>query len=125
MPWAVETLTASAILLAPLGRPAFHLHHWLIGWLVALVARHPPWWSDATQAVAIGVYLNGIVVYGRDPLLGCDAVFFAVGGSGCDPAWLCTRLGVPPALAGLNLTHAQKAGPSALDWRNCTRTSKY
>ena len=48
--------------------------------LAAALPRYAPWWSRATQAWFIGGYLNGIAVYGRDPVLACADVYFRAWG---------------------------------------------
>lgn len=57
----------------------FHLHHWFAGFLVGMHCNFDVWWSRATMAWCWGAYLNGIAVYGRDPVLTCEyALFLAV-----------------------------------------------
>ncbi len=54
----------------------FHIHHWFYSWFIACQCNFTPWWSRATQAWFFGGYLNGIAVYGRDPILVCEAAFY-------------------------------------------------
>ncbi|EKX39483.1 hypothetical protein GUITHDRAFT_76391 [Guillardia theta CCMP2712] len=85
----LSTLLSDAILgfllfLFPqIADPAFHLHHWFVAWLVAMLARFEPYWSRGTQMFFVGYYINGIAVYGRDPLLACANVAFLNTKMGC------------------------------------------
>mmetsp|Transcript_10912 Transcript_10912/g.31319 ORF Transcript_10912/g.31319 Transcript_10912/m.31319 type:complete len:272 (+) Transcript_10912:452-1267(+) len=81
--WLVESFASIGVAVVPAFRASFHFHHWLLGWIVAVLARHPPWWSELTQALALGVYVNGIAIYGRDPVLGCEAVVFRATSTYC------------------------------------------
>ena len=55
----------------------FHIHHWFYSWFLACQCNFTGvWWSRATQAWFFGGYLNGIAVYGRDPILVCEAAFY-------------------------------------------------
>lgn len=64
--------------------PYFHFHHWFAGWLLGMHANLPNvWWSRATMAYFWGMYVNGIAVYGRDPLLTCDYARFVVQDLAC------------------------------------------
>ena len=53
-----------------------HLHHWFIAFLLGPHASFDVWWSRATHAFLLGMYLNGIAVYGRDPILGCNYGYY-------------------------------------------------
>jgi hypothetical protein len=41
------------------------------------------WWSIGCMAYCYGMYINGIAVYGRDPLLTCDYANFIVKDLNC------------------------------------------
>jgi len=107
-----ELLVISAIFIIPRAvRPSFHAHHWYTAWLAALFCRLPRWWSRSPQAFFLGYYLNGIAVYGRDPVLMCEAAYDSAYYLGC--AWFrsCVwRVG--------NYT----AAPRFIEpnWRTCT-----
>ncbi|KAL3919277.1 MAG: hypothetical protein SGILL_003834, partial [Bacillariaceae sp.] len=54
----------------------FHLHHWYAGWLLGMHANFDVWWSRFAMAWCWGMYINGIAVYGRDPVLTCEYAYF-------------------------------------------------
>lgn len=73
---AAEIVMVAVIFVAPrASEPAFHAHHWFLAWLLALFCRLPTSWSRATQAFLIGYYVNGIALWGRDPVLTCQTAF--------------------------------------------------
>ena len=53
-------------------RPSFHPHHWFLAWLLGCHVNQRFWWSIALQGFLWGIYINGVAVYGRDGLLGCE-----------------------------------------------------
>lgn len=61
----------------------FHLHHWYGMWLLGMHANAPEWWSRAFMAYCLGSYVNGIAVYGRDPVLGCRYAFYRSTSQSC------------------------------------------
>ena len=54
----------------------FHLHHWFGMWWLGMQVNAPEWWSRCFMAYCLGSYINGIAVYGRDPILGCKYAFY-------------------------------------------------
>jgi len=42
------------------------------------------WWSKLAMAAAWGQYINGIAVYGRDPIFACSHAYFSIRGNGCN-----------------------------------------
>jgi hypothetical protein len=54
-----------------------------VGWLFGMHANFDVWWSRATMAYFFGMYVNGIAVYGRDPLLTCEYAYFVSKDQGC------------------------------------------
>ena len=42
------------------------------------------WWAGSFQAYALGSYINGITIYGRDPILGCQHLSYLSTNLGCD-----------------------------------------
>jgi len=73
----LEMTTFFILLLAPVAsNPNLHLHHWFCALLLAPHANFDIWWSRATFAFLMGMYINGISVYGRDPVLGCDYGYY-------------------------------------------------
>jgi hypothetical protein len=74
---AVEVALFAFCFLAPvITSPYFHFHHWFAGWLVGMHFNFDVWWSTAAMAWCHGLYINGIAVYGRDPVLTCDYAYF-------------------------------------------------
>eukprot|EP00536_Pseudo-nitzschia_multiseries_P015740 jgi/Psemu1/43619/gm1.43619_g len=80
-----EWLACLVVFVAPVATsPYFHFHHWFAGWLLGMHANwHDKWWSRATMAYCWGMYVNGIAVYGRDPLLTCDYARFLLEDQNC------------------------------------------
>ena len=66
-----------------LGDGDFHIHHWFYSWFLACQCGFDPWFSRATQAYFLGGYLNGIAVYGRDPILVCEAAVYRAENGRC------------------------------------------
>ena len=78
--WIVagEFLVCVGVFVGPkITSPYAHFHHWFAGWLLGMHANLPNhWWSRATMAWCWGTMVNGIAVYGRDPVLTCDYARF-------------------------------------------------
>lgn len=75
----VEAMTLFCLFILPyvaLASDSFHLHHWFIMWWLGMQSNAPEWWARSFQAFAIGSYINGIAVYGRDPILECKHAFY-------------------------------------------------
>ena len=62
---------------ATLSGNAFHMHHWFVMWWLGMQSNAPELWSRSFQAYALGSYINGIAVYGRDPILECEYAFYS------------------------------------------------
>lgn len=74
---SLEWLLCLLIFLLPfVNNPSFHLHHWYVSWMVGMHANANTLWSQATLAYLWGNYINGIAVYGRDPILSCAYPFY-------------------------------------------------
>lgn len=72
-----EICICGIFFLAPvISSPYFHFHHWFAGWFIGMHCNYNTWWSRATMAWCWGMYINGIAVYGRDPVLTCDYAQF-------------------------------------------------
>jgi len=115
----VELLLCVLFLLVPLmTSPYFHLHHWYIGWWIGMHANFDVWWSRATMAWCWGLYMNGIAVYGRDPVLTCGYAYFLSLQQKC-PYLDCYLEGISntPAPSPTNQTVKEMIPP---DWRNCS-----
>lgn len=64
--------------------PYFHFHHWFAGWFFGMHANlYDVWWSRMTMAYFWGMYINGIAVYGRDPMLTCEYARFVTVDQSC------------------------------------------
>ena len=94
----------------------FHIHHWFYSWFLACQCNFDPWWSRATQAWFLGGYINGIAVYGRDPLLVCEAAFYrAIPGNGnCGFMEMLDRCVLPGTNETVHVT------VNTADWWTCT-----
>jgi len=65
----------------------FHAHHW---WLALVGGMHVNLrysWSFGLQALLFGFYLNGLAVWGRDQVLGCEQAEFESKQQGCYWSW--------------------------------------
>lgn len=103
-------------LLPQVSHDNFHLHHWYVGWLVGMHCNFDTWWSRATMAWCWGLYVNGIAVYGRDPLQTCDYAFYISKDTRCSFLSCFMHQEVGPH----NETHTVYNTPVELDWRNCS-----
>ena len=75
-------------------------------------------WSRLAMAWCWGMYVNGIAVYGRDPVLTCEYAYFLTLDNRC-PYISCYLEG----LADKNNTKVKEMAP--VDWRNCSATDDY
>lgn len=112
--------------------PYAHFHHWFAGWLLGMHANlHNEWWSRATMAYCWGMYVNGIAVYGRDPLLTCDYARFLAIDQNCPISMIGNDLGQDNSRGGglisflgellfglANGGGFEESNPP--NWRNCT-----
>lgn len=112
-----ELLVVVGLFVAPrVLEPSFHMHHWYTAWLLALVCRLPVLWSRAAQALLIGAYINGIAVYGRDPVLACQAAFDLAYNEQCQFYIQCV---VPPPPGSAPGTPGAPTTFTPPDWRTC------
>lgn len=91
----------------------FHMHHWFAGWLMGMHFNYDVWWSRLAMAWCWGMYVNGIAVYGRDPVLTCEYSYFLTLDNRC-PYIECYLQGINDT----NNTNVTKMEP--VDWRNCS-----
>ena len=85
---AIEMGAVSALVLKPImASPDFHPHHWFIAILLGIHINQRFWWSLTLQGFLWGVYINGIAVYGRDGLIGCDEVKYRSEDQFCPVVW--------------------------------------
>ena len=110
----IESVVLTCIFILPFASDNnFHLHHWFGMWWLGMQANAPEWWSRAFQAYCLGCYINGIAVYGRDPILGCKMAFYRSTNANCS-YMSCYED------TGENGTHYKPfIGP---DWRTCNAT---
>lgn len=111
----IESVMLASVFIMPFAsNNNFHLHHWFGMWFLGMQSNAPQWWSRAFQAYCLGSYINGIAVYGRDPILGCNMAFYRSTNANCD-YMSCYDAG------GGNGTHHYKPF-IAPDWRTCNAT---
>jgi hypothetical protein len=68
----IELAASFVVFLLPyMGSAFFHLHHWYYGWLIALHCNVDAWWSRLCRSVFFGIYINGVAIFGRDPIMTC------------------------------------------------------
>lgn len=111
----IESVILAFVFILPfVSNNNFHLHHWFGMWFLGMQSNAPEWWSRAFQAYCLGNYINGIAVYGRDPILGCNMAFYRSTNANCE-YMSCYDAG------GGNGTHNYKPFV-APDWRTCNAT---
>lgn len=55
----------------------FHLHHWYYAWFLGMHCNlHEKWWSELARYVLWGIYVNGVAIFGRDPVLTCSLTLY-------------------------------------------------
>jgi hypothetical protein len=121
----VEVSVAFGFYFAPLiGSPYFHPHHWYVGWLAGMHFNFDKWWSRACMAFMWGAYINGIAVYGRDPVLTCEYAYFLTIDQSC-PYVNCYIEGLanPPNATDTKSNHTAVKPMVPPDWRNCSADS--
>ena len=103
-----------------------HLHHWLAGWLIGMHCNIADrWWSRVALAWGWGVYINGIAIYGRDPVLTCGASYYWSNNLHC-PYLDCYQQGLLEAAQRnhTNDPHTPPVKPMIPpNWRNCSADS--
>jgi hypothetical protein len=103
----IEALATIAVFLLPYvfsGSAFFHLHHWYYGWLVAMHCNIDVWWSRLARSVFFGLYINGVAIFGRDPIMTCAVTLYQSQNQAC-----------PYIEAYENYTLTQLAHDSGLD----------
>lgn len=108
--------TVLLFLVPPLQSNFFHFHHWFAAWLVGMHCNyHGNWWSTYVQAWCWGCYINGIAVWGRDPVLTCGYAFYMSAEQSC-PYLACY---IEETSHPQNHTNPHKPMLPP-DWRNCS-----
>jgi hypothetical protein len=117
-----ELLLAVIFFLVPyLPSKYLHIHHWFVGWLIGMHCNFDVWWSRAALAWCWGVYINGIAVYGRDPVLTCGYSYWLSEHMQC-PYLDCYTEGIMEQWN--NDTTTNPVDPMIPpDWRNCSADS--
>lgn len=118
-----EILICGILFVAPVApSPYFHCHHWFAGWLLGMHCNfYDKWWSRAIMAYCWGMYINGIAVYGRDPVLTCEYAYYLSVDLRC-PYIECYIEGL--ANNDSNETNHTYVKPMiAPDWKNCSADS--
>ena len=114
----LELLCSFLIFLAPyLSNPFFHLHHWYYAWILGMHANlHSVWWSRWTMKLLFGIYLNGIAIFGRDPIMSCAVTLYQSQNQHC-PYLETTKNGT----GSMNYTLELLLSTSTQqDWHNCS-----
>ena len=112
------------VYVAPLiTNPGLHIHHWWWSWVLGMHAnQHRYWWSTMSSGMLLGLYLNGVSTYGRDPLLGCSEALYRSETFGCSyiRCYLESLVATPsptPQGGTAAPTYAPFYEP---DWKNCS-----
>lgn len=109
-------------LLPYVASPFFHFHHWFAGWLLGMHFNLDTWWSQLAMAFCWGMYVNGIAVYGRDPILGCEYSFYLSDIQGCS-YMRCYYEGLAQGAGNATSNYTGPVVPHVfLDWRTCTKS---
>jgi hypothetical protein len=117
----LEILLCIFFFVAPLApSPYFHLHHWYAGWLLGMHCNFDVWWSRAAMAYCWGMYINGIAVYGRDPVLTCEYAYFLTVDQHC-PYINCYLEGIQTISNVTNHTVVKEM--ITPNWKNCSADS--
>jgi len=109
------TLCVVLFLIPPMTSPYFHFHHWFAGWIIGMHCNLPVYWSSWTMAWCWGQYMNGIAVYGRDPVKTCGEAFYYSSSLAC-PYLKC----YVDAMANYTEGESEYDPMEAQDWRNCS-----
>lgn len=73
----MELMLILVVFLVPyMGNSFFHLHHWYYAWLFGMHANLDVWWSRLTMSLLWGVYVNGVAIFGRDPIMTCAVTLY-------------------------------------------------
>jgi hypothetical protein len=96
----------------------FHLHHWYAGWLLGMHANFDVWWSRFAMAWCWGMYINGIAVYGRDPVLTCEYAYFLTIDNHCP--YVNCYLKALEEMKKHPQNHTDVVEMVPADWRNCS-----
>jgi hypothetical protein len=119
----IEITVTFFLLMGPLlTSPYFHLHHWFAGFFFGMHFNFDVWWSRAVMAWCWGCYINGIAVYGRDPVLTCGYAYFLTVSQHCPYVTCYLQALAHPTYHNdtHNHTVVDVAPMGTPDWRNCS-----
>lgn len=119
----IEITFTFFLLMGPLlTSPYFHLHHWFAGFFFGMHFNFDVWWSRAVMAWCWGCYINGIAVYGRDPVLTCGYAYFLTLSQHCPYVACYLQALAHPTYHNdtHNHTVVDVAPMVTPDWRNCS-----
>jgi hypothetical protein len=119
----IEITATFFLLMGPLlTSPYFHLHHWFAGFFFGMHFNFDVWWSRAVMAWCWGCYINGIAVYGRDPVLTCGYAYFLTISQHCPYVTCYLQALAHPTYHNdtHNHTVVDVAPMGTPDWRNCS-----
>jgi hypothetical protein len=119
----MEITVTFFLLMGPLlTSPYFHLHHWFAGLFFGMHVNFDVWWSRAVMAWCWGCYINGIAVYGRDPVLTCGYSYFLTISQHCPYATCYLQALAHPTYHNDTHNHTVvDVAPMIIpDWRNCS-----
>ena len=116
----LELVLGFSIFLLPYAStPFFHLHHWYYAWCLGMHANANNWWSRLTMSLMWGIYLNGIAIFGRDPIMTCAVTVYQAQNQQC-----LFLLNENCGLKDLAMSSSMIA--SSRDWSpNCSEPSNY
>ena len=102
--------------------PYFHLHHWYAGWFLGMHCNFDESWSRLVMAWCWGMYINGIAVYGRDPVLTCEYAFFLTVDQHCPYVKCYLEAMAQQHNVTANISHPVQEMIKP-NWRNCSADS--
>jgi uncharacterized protein (DUF697 family) len=106
----VELVLSLMIFLMPYASSSFfHLHHWYYAWLFGMHANLNIWWSRLTMGILWGIYINGIAIFGRDPIMTCAVTLYQSQNQQC-----------PYVDSSEDYTLEALSANFATDWLNCS-----
>jgi len=113
---SLEALVLFLFFIFPyLSDPNFYLHRWYLSWLLGMQLNQDHWLSKSALAFLWGQYVNGIAVYGRDPILTCAYGYYIGTDIRCPYMECIEEVGHPDAYMPF----------VAPDWRNCSASGNH
>lgn len=118
---ATEMTFFTIVFLVPvIPSPYFHFHHWFAGWLLGMHSNFDVWWSRAAMAWCHGLYINGIAVYGRSPVLTCEYAYFLSWDQRCPFLFECESDDLANSLDISSMLEHLAGLYVPANWRNCS-----